>query len=135
MQARELGAHADAELRVEVRQRLVHEVRGRLAHDCAAHRDTLPLSAGKRPGPAVEHRLEAEQAGRVLDPAANLGLRRPPHLQSVGEILADVHVRVERVVLKHHCDVAFARREARHVPLADRDRPAGDRLEPGEHPQ
>ena len=41
----DLRAHLDAELRVEVRERLVHQEGLRLADDRAAHRDALPLAA------------------------------------------------------------------------------------------
>ena len=40
------------------------------------------------------------------------------------------HVRVQRVVLEHHRDVAMARREPGHVAPADPHRPGGQRLEP-----
>ena len=45
LEARDLRPHVDAELRVQVRERLVHEVRLRLADDRAAHGDALPLPA------------------------------------------------------------------------------------------
>jgi hypothetical protein len=48
VELRELRAHRHAELRVEVRQRLVHEEGGRLADDRAAHRDGLALAARER---------------------------------------------------------------------------------------
>ena len=54
VQLRERRAHADAQLRVEVRERLVEQERLRLAHDRAAHRDALALPAGELRGPAVE---------------------------------------------------------------------------------
>jgi hypothetical protein len=54
VQLRELGAHRDAQLRVEVRERLVHEERLRLPHDRPAHGDALPLAARQRRGLAVE---------------------------------------------------------------------------------
>ena len=63
LEARDLGAHVDAELRVEVRERLVHQVRLRLADDRAAHRHPLALSARERPWLPVEELLEAEDAG------------------------------------------------------------------------
>ena len=72
VQARQLGAHADAQLRVEVRERLVHQERGRLAHDRAAHRDALALTARERRGPAVEQVLEPEQARRLGDAPLDL---------------------------------------------------------------
>ena len=51
---RDLGAHLHAQLRVEVRQRLVHQERRRVAHDRAAHRHALALAAGEVGGLAVE---------------------------------------------------------------------------------
>ena len=70
MQLRERGAHPDAELRVEVRERLVHQERLRLAHDRAAHRDALALAAGELRRAPVEQLLEAEQLRDLVDPLA-----------------------------------------------------------------
>ena len=53
LDARNLGAHLHAELRVEVRERLVHEEDLRLADDRASHGDALPLTAGELVRPAV----------------------------------------------------------------------------------
>ena len=131
----ELGAHAHAELRVEIRERLVHQVRSRLAHHRAAHRHTLALSARERPRAPVEHLLETQQPGHVRDATTDLGLRCMPHLQAVREVLADVHVRIEGVVLEDHREVAVARRQVGDVALADRDPAFGHDLEPREHPQ
>ena len=66
---------------------------------------------------------------------SDLRLRRAPDLEPVAEVVAHGHVRVERVRLEDHRDVAVARRELGDVPLADRDRPGGDLLEAGDHPQ
>src|ERR687894_149642 len=46
--------HLHAQLRVEVRERLVHQIRLRLAHDRAAHRDALALVAGQVRGLPLE---------------------------------------------------------------------------------
>ena len=69
LDAGDLGAHLHAQLGVEVRQRLVHEERLRVAHDGPAHGDPLALAAGERRGLAVEELVEAEDAGRVAAPA------------------------------------------------------------------
>ena len=61
LQARDLGAHVHAQLRVEVRERLVHEVGLGLAHDRAAHGDPLALAAGERARLALEELLEPEE--------------------------------------------------------------------------
>ena len=47
VQACELGAHRDAQLSVEVRERLVHQVDGGLADHGASHGDALALSTGE----------------------------------------------------------------------------------------
>ena len=44
-------------------------------------------------------------------------------------------MRVERVVLKHHRDVALARLQFVDAAVADADFAGGDFLEPREHPQ
>ena len=135
VQPRQLGAHRHAQLRVEVRQRLVHQEGLRLAHHRAAHRDALALAAGERAGLAVEQRLEAERLRDLVDALLAHGLRHLAQLQAEAEVVAHRHVRVERVVLEHHRDVALARLHVGDVGVADRDRAVGDLLEAGDHPQ
>jgi hypothetical protein len=50
LQRGDLGAGLQPQLRVEVRERLVHQEDLRLAHDRAAHRDALALAAGQLTG-------------------------------------------------------------------------------------
>ena len=56
-------------------------------------------------------------------------------LQREAHVVGDRHVRVERVVLEHHRDVAVLGRQVGDVAVADADRAAVDVLEAGEHPQ
>ena len=44
-------------------------------------------------------------------------------------------MRVERVVLEHHCDVALPRRQVVDDAVTDRDGAVGDLLEPRDHAQ
>jgi len=55
----ELGPHLDAEIGVEIGERLIHQEAGRLAYDRTAHRDPLPLSARQRRRLAVKEALDA----------------------------------------------------------------------------
>ena len=57
---RHLGAHLHAQLGVQVRQRLVHQERLRVAHDRAAHRHALALAAGQVRRLALQVLLELE---------------------------------------------------------------------------
>ncbi len=135
VQRLQLDAHLHAQLRVEVRQRLVEEEHRRLADDRAAHRDALALAAGERARLAVEKRAELEDLRRPLHARVDVGRRHPADPEPVGHVLAHRHVRVERVVLEHHRDVAVLRLEPVDDARADRDLAGRDRLEPGNHPQ
>src|SRR5581483_7626641 len=73
--------------------------------------------------------------GGVLDALLDLVLRDLLHAQAEGDVLVDGEMRVERVALEHHRDVAIARGDVVDDALADPDHALADRLEPGEHPQ
>ena len=75
--ARDLAPHVAAQLRVEVRQRLVEQEHLGLAHDRAADRDALALAARQRLGPALEVRSSRPRlAATAVDALLDLGLRR-----------------------------------------------------------
>ena len=135
VEARDLGAGLDAQLGVEVGQRLVHQEHGGLADDRPAERDALPLAAGQLLGLAVEQLLQLEDPGRLADPPLDLRLGDLAQLQAEGEVVADRHVRVERVALEHHRDVAVLGRDVVDDLVADAQLALGDLLEPRDHPQ
>ena len=54
----DLRAHLHPQLCVEIRQRLVHKERVRLADDRTSHGHSLALSAGKRPRLPLEELLD-----------------------------------------------------------------------------
>ena len=135
LQARDLGAHVHAQLRVEVRERLVHQVGLRLAHDRSAHRHALALPSGKRSRLALEELLEPEDAGGVAHPPVDLVLRLLPQPEAERDVVVDAQVRIEGVALEDHGDVAVARGHVVDDPLADADDALADRLETGDHPK
>ena len=135
MQLLELDAHLHAQLGVEVRQRLVEQEHARMAHDGAAERDALALAAGQLARLALEQFADAEDVGRFLDALGDLGLFEFAHLQAERHVVVHAHVRVERVVLEHHRDVAIHRRQFVDHIAVDRDVARSDRFEPRDHPQ
>ena len=75
MQLLQLGAHLHAELRVQVRQRLVQQEHLRLAHQRPAHRHALALAAGELARPALQQVVEAEHRRHRADALRDLVLR------------------------------------------------------------
>ena len=122
MEAGDLGAGLDAQLGVEVGERLVHQEHRRLADDRATERDALALAAGQLLRLAIEQLLELDGLGRLVDPALDLGLGDLAQLQPEGEVVADRHVRVERVALEDHRDVAILGRDVVDDAVADPQR-------------
>ncbi len=84
---------------------------------------------------AIQQRLDVQDACRLVDAALDLGLGEFPQLQPERHVVEHAHVRIERVVLEHHRDVAIARRHVVHDVAADPDLAVGDLLETGDHAQ
>ena len=109
VQLDQLGAHVGAQLGVEVGQRLVEQedaaarapARGR-ARRAAAGRPTAGAACASRSGSSCSSARDRR------DPRRPLGLRHAALPQRIGDVLGDRHVRIERVGLEHHGDVALA---------------------------
>ena len=67
--------------------------------------------------------MNAEDLGRLLHPLLDLGLVELPHLEAEGHVVVDAHMRIERVVLEHHRDVAIHRRQIVDDLIVDQDAP------------
>ena len=114
-----LGAHLDPQLGVEVRERLVHEEDLRLADDRPSERDALALTARELLRLALQQASQAESLSGFLDAAVDLGLGPLAQLQTEGHVVVDRHVRIERVALEDHGDVAVFRRDVVDAAIAD----------------
>jgi hypothetical protein len=135
MQLRDLDARLAAQCRVEVRQRFVEQEHPGLAHDRAADRDALPLSAGQRLRLALEQRVELQDPRGVAHLAVDLGLRHARELQAERHVLVDGHVRKQRVALEHHRDAALGGRHVVDAAAVDRQLAVAQILEARDHPQ
>jgi hypothetical protein len=116
-----LRAHVDAELRIKVRQRLVHQKDVGIADDRPGDRDPLALPAGHLVGHPIEHSLQFDDLRGLVDPLVDLLFLVVAEAEAEGDVLVNVHVREQRDVLEDHRDPAVLRRQVRHVPLADAD--------------
>ncbi|OPZ51435.1 MAG: hypothetical protein BWY91_02682 [bacterium ADurb.BinA028] len=135
LQRRDLGAGLHAQLGVEVGQRLVHEEDLGGADDGAAHGNTLTLTTGEGLRLALEVGLQVEDLGGLEDALGDLVLGDAGDLQGEAHVVGDRHVRVERVVLEDHGDVAVLGGQVGDVAVTDEDLAAVDLFEAGEHAQ
>ena len=117
----DLGPHLLAQPRVEIGQRLVEQERLGLPHDGAAHRHALALATRQRLRPALQQRLQPELLGSAADRGGDPLAGRLADAQAVAHVLGDVHMRIERVGLEHHGDVAILRRALVDAHAADPD--------------
>ena len=135
VQLGDLGAHLDAELGVEVGERLVHQVDLGGTDDGAAHGDALALAAGEGGRLAVEELLEVEDAGGLADGLVDLVGVDLAELERERHVLVDGHVRVEGVGLEDHRDVAVLGLDVVDHATVDLEGAGGDVLEAGDHAQ
>ena len=82
VQLENLHSSLDAQLGIEVRQRLVHQKDFWLPDDRPPQGDALPLAAGERLGLAIEERLEPQNLGRFAHPLVDLALGRLAELEA-----------------------------------------------------
>ena len=116
----DLDAHLGAQQRIEIRQRLVEQERLRLADDGAPHRDALALSAGELARLALVQVLDLQDRRRLAHARLDLVLGTLAQPQPERHVLEHRLVRIERVILEHHRDVARARRQVVDDGAADR---------------
>nr|WP_245723573.1 hypothetical protein [Microbacterium humi] len=127
-----------AQLRVEVRQRLVEQQHGRRVDEGAGKRDALLLTARELVRVPVAERSESHLVERIGDACLLVGLVRAADVERERQVLLRRHVRPERVGLEDHAEVAFlgghvdALLPVDECAVADRDAPVGGVFEAGD---
>ena len=92
--------------RIEVGQRLVKQEHFGRAHDGAANRHALALATRQFAWQAVQQVVDVQHLGGITYPFVNVGLVGTVDLEPERHVAVDRHVRVERIALEHHRDVA-----------------------------
>src|SRR5205823_56542 len=95
--------------------------------------DALLLSARELRRTPLEQVLEADARRRLAHAAADVAGIDPARAQRKGDVVEDGEMRIQRVVLKHHRDVAVSRFELVDAAVADPDFARVERLEAREH--
>lgn len=107
----------------------------RIAHQGAAHRHALPLPAGKLGGLAIQQMFHLQERGNLLHRRLAPRLIDAAHFETEGDIPRHIHVRVQRVGLKHHSDVAVLQVDIVDDAPVDLNGAVGDRIEARDHVQ
>ena len=142
LQDLQLDAHLVAQLRVEVRHRLVEQHQPRLVDQRAGERDALLLAAATVASPACRARRHSPTTSRMRATRSRCSsFGTLAHLERKADVLLDRHVRPHSVGLEHHAELALlrlevdaARRVERH-PAGDRDVALVRRLQSGDAAQ
>ena len=133
VQLGDFGAHLRAQLGVEVGQRLVEQEYRRVAHHRAAECDSLTLTARKRFRLAVQQVLDVQNFRRFVYSAVDFRLVHLSQLETERRVFVDRHMRIQRVVLEYHGDVAVLRLDVVYDLVADSQLAARDLLQTRNH--
>ena len=102
MQAPDLEAHFLAQVRIEIRQRLVEQQDFRLDDQCTRQSHALLLTAGKLRGITCGESGELCRGENRIDTPCGVAPRNLPQLQPIRHILGNIHVRPQCIALEDH---------------------------------
>ena len=91
------------------------------------------LSSGQLRRFAVQQCLQLQKTCGGHDPLGALRLTNASFLQRIGDVLPHRHVRIQRIGLKNHRDIALRRRDAVHHAIADADGPSAGLFQTRQH--
>ena len=135
LQALELHLHGAAQLLVERAERLVEQQQARPLDQRAGERDALLLPARQLLRLAVGERRQLRRLEDRVDAGADFRGRQPLHLQPVGDVGPDRHMREQRIGLEHQIDRPLVGRDSCDVAPVEQDASFAGRLEAGQHPE
>ena len=124
-----------AQLLVERGERFVEQQYFRLLDQRPRKRHALALATRELVRLALAKIAELHKLEHVIDSFCDLANLSRVLAQPVCDVLLDIHVREDRVRLKHHVDRTLVRRQRRDVDAVDFDRAAGRRFETRHHSQ
>ena len=103
------STHFNAELRIEVRKRLIHEKHIRLDDKGPGERDALLLPSGEMLRHPAAVLVDLHQAQELIDLFLDLRFRDLPVPEAICDILAHGHIGEYRIILENHSDIPLGR--------------------------
>ena len=123
--------HADTQRGVKIGQGLVKQEGSGFPHNGPADGNALALAARQLTGAPVKIFCQVQNPGRVLDPPRLFRLVKAGHAEREGDVLANRHMRVERIGLEHHGKAAPRRRNGCGILAIDDNLSRGHILKAG----
>ncbi len=117
----DLGAHLDAKLGIEIRERFIQHEAAWAHHEGAGKRDTLLLPAGELIDFAIAETVHLDHGEGLLDAFLDLSLLDAPFFKAEGDILEDIEMGPEGVALEHHGCLPLVRRDLADVITVEQD--------------
>ena len=127
------AAHFDAQLGVQVGQRLVHEQHLRVDDDGAGQRHALLLAAGEAFGQTVLILVDVHQGEHFIGTLLHFILGDVAKPEAVLDVFTDGQVGEDGVALEHHADVALVGGHVVDDLVAEGDGAALDGVEARDH--
>ena len=128
VQLGDLEPHLHPQAGIEIGQRFVEQESLRITNDGPPHGDTLTLPARQLPRPTLQQGRQFQGFGGLPHALVDHLWILVAHAQPKPHVLGHRHMRIERVILEHHGDVAVARPHLVHHRAADLDGAAVDIL-------
>src|SRR5262249_34733935 len=113
--------HPFAKLSIQAAQRFVQQKRARIPDECPANGHTLALTTTELLWLLVQQRFDFEHFRGETDATIDFLYTAFLQPQIESEVLVTGHVRIERVGLKDHRDIAIPGRNAVHQAVIDKD--------------
>jgi hypothetical protein len=117
-----------------MRNGLIKQENLRLTDNGTADRNTLLLTATQLLRAAVKKVINLKQLGCLPNPLSDLFCADFGQLERVGNIVKHRLVRIQRIILKNHGNVAVLRRQLINRLPIEADGAGGDMLQPRYHP-
>ncbi|MCY1546690.1 hypothetical protein D9M68_827010 [compost metagenome] len=135
LQMVEKAAGFETELGIEIGERLVKKIDLAWIDQRPRQRRALLLAAGNLARQPLQKVANLEHVGHLLGAGVAFGFLLAAHLQGIGDVVGDVHMRIERIVLEDHGNAAVLRVQIGDVAAANHHPARRRRFEAGDHAQ
>ena len=135
LKALELELHLLAQLEIERTQRLIEQQDLGPVDQGTGDSDALLLTTGQLVGLAPLKAAELHQIEHFQHALTNLVLRSLLHLETVGDVVENGHVRKQRVALEHGIHVALERLLIGNIDAVEQNFARSGLLKAGDHAQ